>query len=226
MTSSAVRLKASPYARKLARERSLALDAIIGTGPFGRIVAADVLNTRDAPAVSAAASARIPSAFAAEADLSVLRRLIADVDAAGVALSIEDVVLRSAVRALAEIELPDALANRGLTLETGGRQVRLAMPGDQSVGVQRWARLEALDSGRDDVDADAVLSVQFLEAGRVSPVFMPLLPGRALRLMATGTGERLAVLLCVDTDALSAETAIALLERFTGMLEQPLSLLA
>lgn len=226
MTSSTVRLKASPYARKLARERSLALDAIIGSGPFGRIVAADVLNTRDAPAVSAAAPARIPSAFAAEADLSALRRLIADVDAAGVALSIEDVVLRAAARVLAEIELPDALANRGLTLETGGRQVRLAMPGDQSVGVQRRARLEALDSGRDDVDAEAVLSVQCLEAGRVSAVFMPLLPGRALRLMATGTGERLAVLLCVDTDALSAETAIVFLERFAGILEQPLSLLA
>ena len=230
MTPAVVRQKASPYARKLAKERSLALEAIIGTGPFGRIVAADVLNAPDEPAVRTAGPgpARIPSAFAAQIDLTSLRRFIDDVGAAGLALSIEDIALRAAGRALAELDLSDAMANRDLALETGGRQIHLAMSSDHSVGVQRQARLEALDSERDDAEAEAILSVQFLEAGRVSPVLMPLLPGRALRLRLNivAGGEGLAALLCADPDVLPDEAAVAFLDSFANAIEEPLRLLA
>jgi len=46
------RLRASPYARRLARERGVALDGIAGTGPGGRIKARDLLTgaVQDVPA--------------------------------------------------------------------------------------------------------------------------------------------------------------------------------
>ena len=43
-TTTAGRIKASPLARRIARERGVDLAALAGTGPDGRIVADDVEN--------------------------------------------------------------------------------------------------------------------------------------------------------------------------------------
>ncbi|MGH3037654.1 MAG: dihydrolipoamide acetyltransferase family protein [Gaiellaceae bacterium] len=48
------RVKASPLARRIARERGIELSAISGTGPEGRIVAEDVERAEKAPAPAAA----------------------------------------------------------------------------------------------------------------------------------------------------------------------------
>ena len=50
------RIKASPLARRIARERGLDIAALSGTGPEGRILAEDVEQAGAAPAASAAAS--------------------------------------------------------------------------------------------------------------------------------------------------------------------------
>ena len=52
------RIKASPLARRIARERGVDLAEITGTGPDGRIVAEDVERAQAAPAPSAPAAAR------------------------------------------------------------------------------------------------------------------------------------------------------------------------
>ena len=52
------RVKASPLARRIARERGIDLVALVGTGPDGRIVAEDVEN---APVGGAPASASLPA---------------------------------------------------------------------------------------------------------------------------------------------------------------------
>jgi pyruvate dehydrogenase E2 component (dihydrolipoyllysine-residue acetyltransferase) len=49
------RIKASPLARRIARERGVDLASLRGTGPDGRIVAEDVERAATAPAVAAAA---------------------------------------------------------------------------------------------------------------------------------------------------------------------------
>ncbi len=49
------RVKASPLARRIARERGIDLAALSGTGPEGRIVAEDVERAATAPAVTAVA---------------------------------------------------------------------------------------------------------------------------------------------------------------------------
>jgi pyruvate dehydrogenase E2 component (dihydrolipoamide acetyltransferase) len=51
------RIKASPLARRLARERGIDLATLRGTGPEGRIVADDVQRPQEAPALVAASTA-------------------------------------------------------------------------------------------------------------------------------------------------------------------------
>ena len=64
-------VKASPIARRLARERSIDLAMVNGTGPGGRIIEADILSYQPAPDVPAAAGERV--------DLSRMRQTIARV---------------------------------------------------------------------------------------------------------------------------------------------------
>ena len=73
------RVKASPLARRIARERGIELSAISGTGPEGRIVAEDVERAEKAPA-PAAAPARAEAAPAGEVEvipLTGMRKTIA-----------------------------------------------------------------------------------------------------------------------------------------------------
>jgi pyruvate dehydrogenase E2 component (dihydrolipoamide acetyltransferase) len=69
------RLKASPLARRIARERGIDLARLVGTGPDGRIVAEDVERAEAAPAAPAPAA---PAPAAAETrPLTSVRRTIA-----------------------------------------------------------------------------------------------------------------------------------------------------
>ena len=68
------RVKASPLARRIARERGLDLAAISGTGPEGRIIAADV-ETSGTP--QAAPSAAVPAEEAEVVELTTTRKTIA-----------------------------------------------------------------------------------------------------------------------------------------------------
>ena len=69
------RLKASPLARRLARERGLDLASINGTGPEGRIVAEDVERLAAAPSAPAAEPASEPAAVAVAAPASPTDRV-------------------------------------------------------------------------------------------------------------------------------------------------------
>ena len=67
------RVKASPLARRIARERGIDLASIRGTGPEGRIIAEDVDRAAAAPAAPAAG----PVAEAEQVPLTSIRRTIA-----------------------------------------------------------------------------------------------------------------------------------------------------
>ncbi len=54
------RIKASPLARRIARERGVDLAAITGTGPEGRVIAEDVEKAEARPAVAVGAPAETP----------------------------------------------------------------------------------------------------------------------------------------------------------------------
>jgi pyruvate dehydrogenase E2 component (dihydrolipoamide acetyltransferase) len=68
------RLKASPLARRIARERGIDLRGLTGTGPEGRIVAEDVERAAAAPAYAPAAAAPLEAEVV---KLTSLRRTIA-----------------------------------------------------------------------------------------------------------------------------------------------------
>jgi pyruvate dehydrogenase E2 component (dihydrolipoyllysine-residue acetyltransferase) len=69
------RVKASPLARRIARERGIDLAALSGTGPEGRIVAEDVERAVAAPA--AAPAAPVPAGEVERRDLTSVRKTIA-----------------------------------------------------------------------------------------------------------------------------------------------------
>lgn len=80
---SSQRVKASPLARKIAKERGVSLEGIAGTGPGGRIVAADVPEASDRSATPVPASApKIPVVPPSKDDtripLSAMRRVIGE----------------------------------------------------------------------------------------------------------------------------------------------------
>jgi pyruvate dehydrogenase E2 component (dihydrolipoamide acetyltransferase) len=72
------RVKASPLARRIARERGIELSALTGTGPDGRIVAEDVENaTGDGPAAPAVVVPTAPPADIEVVQLTSVRKTIA-----------------------------------------------------------------------------------------------------------------------------------------------------
>jgi pyruvate dehydrogenase E2 component (dihydrolipoamide acetyltransferase) len=72
------RIKASPLARRIARERGIELSAIRGTGPDGRIVAEDVERAEaGGPSTPAAAPAPVPAGELERVPLTNIRKTIA-----------------------------------------------------------------------------------------------------------------------------------------------------
>ena len=71
------RIKASPLARRIARERGVELSAVTGTGPDGRIVAEDVERAQARPAAAARGAAAAPSGEVESRPLSNIRKTIA-----------------------------------------------------------------------------------------------------------------------------------------------------
>ena len=73
------RIKASPLARRIARERGVDLAAVRGTGPDGRIVAEDVerAEAQTGAPVAAVAAAPVPAGEVERRPLSNIRKTIA-----------------------------------------------------------------------------------------------------------------------------------------------------
>jgi pyruvate dehydrogenase E2 component (dihydrolipoamide acetyltransferase) len=72
------RLRSSPLARRMAREMGVNLEGVQGSGPRGRIVAADIKNAQTAPAAGKAAPARqYEPRGTTTIPLSAMRRTIA-----------------------------------------------------------------------------------------------------------------------------------------------------
>jgi pyruvate dehydrogenase E2 component (dihydrolipoamide acetyltransferase) len=75
-TTSNGRIKASPLARRLARERGIDLSSLSGTGPEGRIVAKDVEGAEARPATPPAPAA-VPTGAIESVPLTNIRKTIA-----------------------------------------------------------------------------------------------------------------------------------------------------
>ncbi len=229
--SAGERVRVSPYARRLARDRGIALTQLSGSGPGGRIVAADIVAfvprvERPEPPRGVAAA----SALAAKVDLARLSQVLDQFGDRETQFDLEDVLLRAAGCALDDVPEAASLEGSPVALEVrlDGRagQVVLADIRKASLAPLRARRLAAMAQGTDQSDLPAAMSLRLVRASGIRPVMLPLLGGRAMRLVVLadeGGGE---ALLVFDPAALDEDVAASLLDRFRGYLEVPLRLLA
>jgi len=228
-----VRTLASPYARKLARERGIALALVTGSGPNGRIVAEDLRAApAAAPEVAAVVVEPVPvptpatpaplvmaarsiSAFAATIDLAPLAAFLA---ASGSALSIDAFLVKAAARAAG------AEAEAIRWIEPEGGVVTIARP--LTLAPTEIAR--QIGSDADAASAEGkVMVVSRLAARGVRPVAGSLPSGIDLRILvvAGDDSETAEALVVHDADAIAETEASAILTRFRDLLEAPLRLL-
>lgn len=222
------RLAVSPYAKRLARERGISLADLAGSGPGGRIVAADVAAFVPAPArAPVMTGAAQTSTLATTIDLTTVRVLLA-APGAGSPFVLDDLVLRAAACALDDV-VATALPGAPVALESRvqGRRSQLVFTDVRkvSLGALRTRRLEALASERDDSGEPAALSLRLIEASDIRPVSMPLLGARTMRMLFIAGGESAECLLAFD-ETVDDEAAIGLLVRLKAYLETPILLLA
>jgi pyruvate/2-oxoglutarate dehydrogenase complex dihydrolipoamide acyltransferase (E2) component len=221
----------SPYARRLARERGLPLLSIVGSGPGGRIVAADVDSFRppEADPVEAAAPAaveeptrppKLPGVLTTSIDFRALSELLQTFAAAGRSVAHVDVVLRAAALALDANRGGEQSEDCAISLEvTGGGIVlrgaaRLAVPA-----------IRALREGATvDAAPEAEVSLKIRVGRGIRSVLLPLKPGSAMRLAVSAEDAGGDCLLVHDADAVDEDRAEAVLAAFRDGLEAPLSL--
>ncbi|MFI5410808.1 E3 binding domain-containing protein [Kaistia sp. UC242_56] len=226
-----VRTLASPYARKLARERGIPLALVTGSGPNGRIVAEDlraapaaapevaapVVEPVPAPAAVApvVVAARSISAFAATIDLAPLSSFLV---ASGSALSIDAFLVKAAARAAGA----EAEAIRWIKPEGGA--VTIARP--LTLAPTEIAR--QIGSDADAASAEGkVMVVSRLAARGVRPVAGSLPTGIDLRILvvAADGSETAEALVVHGADAIAETEAGDILTCFRDLLEAPLRLL-
>lgn len=221
----------SPYARRLARERGIALESLTGTGPAGRIIAADVAGFVPHTAEVLLRNTGLrTSALGATIQMETLQRLLAGFAEADTPFVLEDVTLRAAGCALDDVPGTSGLEGLPVALETmlGQRrgQIVFADIRKGSLAPLRLRRLAALEAAADQSGAPAALSLRLLQVGDIRPVLMPLLPGRVMRLVLAAGPASAECLLSFDADAVDEDAATEFLARFKSYLEVPLRLLA
>ena len=217
------RIPATPYARRLARERGLALAEIGGSGPHGRITAADILAfvpkhaapiAVEAPAPAAPvapliAAPRAVGAFQASVDLAALSALIA---ASGADLPADPFLAKAAARATGR-------HGRVLLLRNPGGKAGLV---DDAAGLSPGAIVARHGEG---TEADAAMIVEIVRAAGIRPVGASLPPSAALRLIAVLDGTWAVLLLVHDEAAVPTAEAAAMLAEIRALAEAPLRLL-
>ncbi|MDE1991887.1 MAG: E3 binding domain-containing protein [Rhizobiaceae bacterium] len=227
----------SPYARKLARERGIALVDITGGGPMGRIVAADILSFTKAPvAVSDVAvppthdaSHREPAVvvgvIASTVDLGKLQNLRAQFSAVQLSISVDSFFVRAAGRGLAQLQLQGAIGwETGIGSER--REIEIADAVGSSLGVLQ-SRIEATEPFVADLKPPVSLLIRRITQSRVRAVSMPPLPGHGMRLVIRAIGDNaIECTLSFDTGRVNEDDAIGFLAQFTDDLEAPFGLLA
>jgi pyruvate dehydrogenase E2 component (dihydrolipoamide acetyltransferase) len=229
--TAAVRIAISPYARRLARERGIPLTGLRGSGPAGRIVAADVDGHRH-PLPTAPVGAVPVAAIATRIDLAQALSVLQGFAAAGMVFDLDDLVLRAVACGLGDVGITAGAAEASISLEQvdGDRRWQVVLDNVRagSLAPLRARRLAAVSGAVDQSDAPASLSIRLLPASRVRPVMMPLQRQRAMRLVLAPdlSGTVAECLLSFDPLAIDEAIAARFLSEFQDYLEVPLRLLA
>jgi hypothetical protein len=219
VTETSPRLFVTPRARRIARQHQLNLAQIRGSGPRGRIIAADV---EPAPARN---EDGIVSALRTTLRLASVETMLEAFAKEGLNIDFEDVMVRATSTALSAVRESHHGQPASVSLERTGGDVRFDRASTMSLSAIHAARLERSSTNLQP-SGDA-LSIKILEAGGVTAVLMPPLPGSAMRLvLATEAGyvETSATLFFYES-RVTPELATSLLKSFQQHLESPVLLL-
>lgn len=239
------RIRSTPYARRLARERGIAVASIAGSGPNGRIVAIDLARfvpqaaaaplPEPAPAapvatviqaevraqpVPAATTTPIPSALVARVSFTAADALLEQLATVRPGIARENLCLRAAFLAMVGVEGFDPLGAI-LHLASAGRREFLAGLGHASLGSIDALRRQAPGNG------EAAVAISFLARAGIRPVAAQLVGSAPARLVVgvpdtDGTAD---CLLSYDPARLGDAAAEGYLGAFADLVETPLRLL-
>ena len=224
----------TPLARRLASERGIDLNRLTGSGPHGRIVAADIAA---APKANEAAPAASQFYLVADIEIGRLQILRDEAKAAGAEFSLGDFVIKAWAAALRRADQA-AGTDIALILDADGRRmtkVICAAAGKTLTAIAREAR-EA-DGSAPDVGVTSAVRILAAPGIRefgsiVTPPFTLVLavgaPRRAPVEAADG-GVRfvsqMTVTLSCDPRAVDDTAAAALLADFSSLVENPVTAL-
>jgi len=238
--SSPARIVATPYARRLAREAGLDLGQLSGSGPRGRIKAADVLRAKEAPATN---RQLVPTPLGAERATGTPRLLAshaflsADVDVS--ALRALDARLATARERPFERLSYIALACTKAFVGDGDESVRLGFESNRTLGMIECTARDTLSavvarSARAQPDTAGGDIAIFIVEGRAG-LFLPVIPPGWRMAIGVGgvrtarrgeTTHEMTLAIAYDSTALDHTSAARLLNRIAALLEEPLHLLA
>jgi len=215
----------TPLARRLAGEAGIDLTKVKGSGPHGRIVAADVKQARSTAPALAAASAQI--VLTADIAIAQALSLCADTDT----LSLPDVIVKAWAMALRRA-MPDAPAD--IALAAGKTPALIPDAASRSLTAIAAARGEA---SRDAQRAKTAIFIA--EIAGVASVALAVRPPQTT-MLSIGSRRRAAVeapdgsvafaetvtaALACDPGAVDAELGAELLATFKGFVERPVTML-
>jgi len=220
------RVRSTPYARRLARERNVPLGSLKGSGPGGRILGQDVMGFVPAAKPSAEphpeilqqpVMAAMPEALAVRVEMAALETLARDLGALQASVSAQVVVLKAGAMALgATTGWPDQDA----LLLDGTERILFKGLQAASLGAVAARRTPAKDH------ETAGLAVSFLARKGIRPVAARLVEGSPARLIIGAAADGHAeCLLSYDPDRIDAEMAAGFLDELRGLLETPLRIL-
>jgi hypothetical protein len=230
-----LRTLASPYAKRLARERGVTLSLVTGTGPNGRIVADDLLRIaatiagpEAAPAAVAALRwraqhqrppSRRPARSRPSPRRSTWRRWRRSSPASGTGLSIDAFLIKAAARSAGA----HAASIRWMKAEGGAVTLARAV----ALAPTEIDRLIGLDAESFRFHADKAMVVSRLAAKGVRPVAGGLPAGVDLRILVVASDDAMTAeaLVVHDAEAISEGEASNILTGFRDLIEAPLRLL-
>lgn len=223
----------TPLARRLASERGIDLARISGSGPHGRIVAADIDK---APVPSAAAQGASQYYLVADVEIDRLQAMQTEARSAGAEFSIGDFVVKAWAVALKRV-MPEAGADIGLITSVDGRRTTAVIRDAAAKTLTAIAR-EAAEQGAapsagvsSAVAMAAAAGIREFNAALTPPFVSVLAVGQPRRApIETSDGGikfigLMTVTLSCDHAAVDAAAAADLLSTFKSLVENPVAAL-
>ena len=224
----------TPLARRLASERGIDLARVAGSGPHGRIVAADIDK---APRASVPSQTVSQFHLVADIDIGRLQAMLSEAKSVGAELSIGDFAIKAWAVALKRVT-PDAGGDIGLIRNADGHRVTTVVRDAATKPLAAIAQ-DARDQSGDVPNARAISAVHILASSGIRE-FTDVVAPPFTSVLAIGQPRRapienddggikfiglMTVTLSCDHAAVDTALAAELVTTFKSLVENPVAAL-